>query len=127
MSIQRSNGSNSFLNVDPNVKIFLKSFSHLKPINFKLLMTPMLLFFKNASLKVMTTVIFGYFDSFQHFASTKLQNLRQFLVKKQKSVIAVIIFVSKDLHFDAKSCSKLNFFCIMALIVYAYYQNNRLK
>ena len=45
-------------------EVFLKSFLHLKPDNFKHLMTSMLLFFKNASLKIMTTVIFGSFHSF---------------------------------------------------------------
>ena len=46
-----SDGSNLFLNVDLEREYFRKLFLHLKFINFKLLMTPMLLFFNNASLK----------------------------------------------------------------------------
>ena len=78
--------------------------SCLKLVNFKLLMTPIFIFFENASLKIMTTVIFACFHQFQRYLSIKLQSLRQFL----ENVMAVI-FVSKDLDFHVKLCSKLNF------------------
>ena len=63
LSSNNSNdGSNSFLNVDLEWQHFL----HLKLINFIPLMTSMLLFLKNASLKIMNTVIFGSFHPFWH-------------------------------------------------------------
>ena len=70
-------GSNSFLNVDLYDKIFVKLYLHLKAVNFEILMTSMLLIFKNASLKIMNTIIFGSFHPFQHYSSIKLQNFRQ--------------------------------------------------
>ena len=57
-----SDGSNLFLNVDLEREYFRNMFLHLKFINFKLLMTPMLLFFNNASLKIMNAVIFCSFQ-----------------------------------------------------------------
>ena len=65
LSSNNSNdGSNSFLNVDLEWQHFYKLFLHLKLINFIPLMTSMLLFLKNASLKIMNTVIFGSFHPF---------------------------------------------------------------
>ena len=59
-----NDGSNLFLNVNLERQHFHKLFLHLKLINFKLLMSPMLLFFKNTSLKIMNIVIFGSFHPF---------------------------------------------------------------
>ena len=103
-----SDGSNLFLNVDLEREYFCKLFLHLKFINFKLLMTPMLLFFNNASLKIMNAVIFCSFQPFWckvKYKTTKFKaiywcmNFDKDFVQKRISGQIRVIFLGKGTTF----------------------------